>query len=147
MRKKALLAALMAMILLLSGCALVVKDEAVDNATITLLESGILFYTIGLIYRGLNGYTALERFDEIISAEIVKPHTDTLDALVVGQTGDILILIDLAAVVGLVMVIELETGRLSVEHEVALHTNGSGGIVRRVGKCAETRFNKSDSPV
>ena len=33
MRKKALLAALMAMILLLSGCALVVKDEAVDNAT------------------------------------------------------------------------------------------------------------------
>ena len=33
MRKKALLAALMAMILLLSGCALVVKDEAIDNAT------------------------------------------------------------------------------------------------------------------
>ena len=33
MNKKALLAVLMAMILLLSGCALVVKDEAVDNAT------------------------------------------------------------------------------------------------------------------
>ena len=33
MRKKALLAALMAMILLMSGCALIVKDEAVDNAT------------------------------------------------------------------------------------------------------------------
>ncbi len=32
MRKKALLAAMMAMVLLLSGCALVVKDEAVDNA-------------------------------------------------------------------------------------------------------------------
>ena len=33
MRKKALLAAMMALVLLLSGCALVVKDEAVDNAT------------------------------------------------------------------------------------------------------------------
>lgn len=33
MSKKALLAVMMAMILLLSGCALVVKDEAVDNAT------------------------------------------------------------------------------------------------------------------
>ncbi len=33
MRKQALLAVMMAMILLLSGCALVVKDEAVDNAT------------------------------------------------------------------------------------------------------------------
>ena len=33
MRKKALLAALMAMIMLLSGCTLIVKDEAVDNAT------------------------------------------------------------------------------------------------------------------
>ena len=33
MRKKAMLAALMAMILLLSGCALIVKDQAVDNAT------------------------------------------------------------------------------------------------------------------
>ena len=33
MRKKALLAALMAMILLTSGCALIVKDEAVDAAT------------------------------------------------------------------------------------------------------------------
>ena len=33
MRKKAMLAALMAMILLLSGCALIQKDEAVDNAT------------------------------------------------------------------------------------------------------------------
>ena len=33
MRKKALLAAMMAMVLLLSGCALIVKDEAVDNAT------------------------------------------------------------------------------------------------------------------
>ena len=32
MRKKALLAAMMAMVLLLSGCALIVKDEAVDNA-------------------------------------------------------------------------------------------------------------------
>ena len=32
MRKKALLAVMMAMVLLLSGCALVVKDEAVDNA-------------------------------------------------------------------------------------------------------------------
>ena len=31
MRKKALLVAMMAMVLLLSGCALVVKDEAVDN--------------------------------------------------------------------------------------------------------------------
>lgn len=33
MRKKALLAVMMAMVLLLSGCALIVKDEAVDNAT------------------------------------------------------------------------------------------------------------------
>ena len=33
MRKQALLAVMMAMILLLSGCALIVKDEAVDNAT------------------------------------------------------------------------------------------------------------------
>ena len=33
MSKKALLAVLMAMILLLSSCALIVKDEAVDNAT------------------------------------------------------------------------------------------------------------------
>ena len=33
MRKKALLAAMTALVLLLSGCALVVKDEAVDNAT------------------------------------------------------------------------------------------------------------------
>ena len=33
MRKKALLAAMMALVLLLSSCALVVKDEAVDNAT------------------------------------------------------------------------------------------------------------------
>ena len=33
MRKKALLAMMTAMILLLSGCALIVKDEAVDNAT------------------------------------------------------------------------------------------------------------------
>ena len=33
MRKKALLAALMAMILLTSGCALIVRDEAVDAAT------------------------------------------------------------------------------------------------------------------
>ena len=33
MRKKALLAAMMALVLLLSGCALIVKDEAVDNAT------------------------------------------------------------------------------------------------------------------
>ena len=33
MRKKALLALMMAAILLLSGCALIVKDEAVDNAT------------------------------------------------------------------------------------------------------------------
>ena len=36
MRKKALLAAMMAMVLLLSGCALIVKDEAVDNATVIL---------------------------------------------------------------------------------------------------------------
>ena len=36
MRKKALLAMLMAMILLLSSCALVVKDEKVDNATVIL---------------------------------------------------------------------------------------------------------------
>ena len=36
MSKKALLAVLMAMILLLSSCALVVKDEAVDNATAIL---------------------------------------------------------------------------------------------------------------
>ena len=33
MRKKALLALMLAMTLLLSGCALIVKDEAVDNAT------------------------------------------------------------------------------------------------------------------
>ena len=33
MRKKAFLAAMMALVLLLSGCALIVKDEAVDNAT------------------------------------------------------------------------------------------------------------------
>ena len=33
MRKKALLAAMMALVLLLSGCALIVKDEAVANAT------------------------------------------------------------------------------------------------------------------
>ena len=33
MRKKALLAAMMALVLLLSSCAPVVKDEAVDNAT------------------------------------------------------------------------------------------------------------------
>ena len=33
MRKKALLAVMMALVLLLSGCALIVKDEAVDNAT------------------------------------------------------------------------------------------------------------------
>ena len=33
MRKKALLAALLALTLLLSGCALIVKDQAVDNAT------------------------------------------------------------------------------------------------------------------
>ena len=33
MSKKVLLALMMAMILLLSSCALVVKDEAVDNAT------------------------------------------------------------------------------------------------------------------
>ena len=33
MRKKALLAVMMALVLLLSSCALVVKDEAVDNAT------------------------------------------------------------------------------------------------------------------
>ena len=33
MRTKALLAAMMALVLLLSGCALIVKDEAVDNAT------------------------------------------------------------------------------------------------------------------
>ena len=33
MRKKALLAMLLALTLLLSGCALIVKDEAVDNAT------------------------------------------------------------------------------------------------------------------
>ena len=33
MRKKALLAVMMAMVLLLSSCALIVKDEAVDNAT------------------------------------------------------------------------------------------------------------------
>ena len=32
MHKKALLAAMMALVLLLSGCALIVKDEAVDNA-------------------------------------------------------------------------------------------------------------------
>jgi hypothetical protein len=36
MNKKALLAVLMAMILLLSGCALIVKDEAVDNATVII---------------------------------------------------------------------------------------------------------------
>ena len=36
MSKKALLAVLMAMILLLSSCALVVKDEKVDNATVIL---------------------------------------------------------------------------------------------------------------
>ena len=33
MRKKALLALMLAATLLLSGCALIVKDEAVDNAT------------------------------------------------------------------------------------------------------------------
>ena len=33
MRKKALLAVLMAAVLLLSGCTLIVKDQAVDNAT------------------------------------------------------------------------------------------------------------------
>ena len=33
MRKKALLALMLALTLLLSGCALIVKDEAVDNAT------------------------------------------------------------------------------------------------------------------
>ena len=36
MKKKALLAALMAMTLLLSSCALVVKDQEVDNATVIL---------------------------------------------------------------------------------------------------------------
>lgn len=39
MRKKALLAAMMALVLLLSGCALVVKDEAVDNAR-TIIKMG-----------------------------------------------------------------------------------------------------------
>ena len=33
MRKKALLAMLLVLTLLLSGCTLIVKDEAVDNAT------------------------------------------------------------------------------------------------------------------
>ena len=36
MKKKALLAALLAMTLLLSSCALVVKDHAVDAATVIL---------------------------------------------------------------------------------------------------------------
>lgn len=36
MRKKALLAVLTAMVLLLSGCSLIVKDEAVDNATVII---------------------------------------------------------------------------------------------------------------
>ena len=36
MRKKALLAMLLAMTLLLSGCALIVKDQAVDNATVII---------------------------------------------------------------------------------------------------------------
>ena len=36
MRKKALLALMLALTMLLSGCALIVKDEAVDNATVIL---------------------------------------------------------------------------------------------------------------
>lgn len=36
MRKKALLALMMALTLLLSSCALIVKDEAVDNATVII---------------------------------------------------------------------------------------------------------------
>ena len=36
MRKKALLALALAMTLLLSSCALIVKDEAVDNATVII---------------------------------------------------------------------------------------------------------------
>ena len=44
MRKKALLAVMMAMVLLLSGCALVVKDEAVDNAR-EIVKLGDKVYT------------------------------------------------------------------------------------------------------
>ena len=44
MRKKALLALMMAAILLLSGCALIQKDQAVDNAT-EIIRMGDKVYT------------------------------------------------------------------------------------------------------
>lgn len=55
MRKKALLAALMAMIMLLSGCALIVKDEAVDNAT-PIITMGDKVVTKGEVKTLANNY-------------------------------------------------------------------------------------------
>jgi len=90
MRKKALLAVMMAMVLLLSGCALIVKDEAVDNAT-EIIRMGDKVITKGEIkkevseeleYRQLI-YSAYygQSYDTSDASNIASVQEDVIDSM------------------------------------------------------------------
>ena len=89
MRKKSLLAVLMAMILLLSGCALIVKDQAVDDAT-EIIRMGDQVITKAEVKKqiqneldstaymySLYGYS----YDATDAANIAEAQNDAIDAL------------------------------------------------------------------
>ena len=84
MRKKALLAALMAMIMLLSGCTLIVKDEAVDNATpvITMGDQVVTkaqVKTLANYY--LNMYSSYGLIDASDPASVTSMQEQAVEAL------------------------------------------------------------------
>ena len=93
---------------------------------IALLESGVLLDAVRLVYRRLYGYTALERLDEVGSGKVVQPHADTLDTLVVGQAGEVLVAVDLVALVLFGVMIDGEAHLLMTDCELAIHVYLAG---------------------
>jgi len=89
MRKKALLALMLAAALLLSGCTLIVKDEAVDNAT-EILRLGDRVFTKGevkeqveqqLLYNSYLSYYSGQSYDTTNPTNIANAQSAVVDAL------------------------------------------------------------------
>ena len=117
---------------------LTLKDVFLENVTglavaldkhpqiIALLERGILLDAVGLVDRRLDRDTALERFNQLGADEVVELHTDTLDTLVVGQSGEFLFSVDLIALMLLSVVVYGETEFLVTDHHLAIHVDLTG---------------------
>ena len=118
MRKKALLALLLALTLMLSGCALIVKDEAVDNATV-IIRMGEKEITKGEVKEQINNQLQYNAYYASILGQSYDPTSK--EAIEQAQTGAVEALKEDLALTA--KAAELGLDKLSDEEEEQVKTN------------------------